>query len=118
HPIPSNTVMGVPTKFIPFIQTDLISVQGKLRMCLDLFLPKSQQITDQSIGKLFRNRLGNEVVEHLVEPVFSSLFAGDIDHISVQATFEQFKNIKLEQRSLLLNMKQSIKNKYNGDANF
>ena len=118
HPIPSNTVMGVPTKFIPFIQTDLISVQGKLRMCLDLFLPKSQQTADQSIGKLFRNRLGNEVVEHLVEPVFSSLFAGDIDHISVQATFEQFKNIKLEQRSLLLNMKQSIKNKYNSDANF
>ncbi|MDE0652110.1 MAG: protoporphyrinogen oxidase [bacterium] len=41
--------------------------------------------TDQSVGALIRDRLGDEVLERLVGPLVGSIHAGDCDRLSVQA---------------------------------
>ncbi|WP_349409614.1 protoporphyrinogen oxidase [Pseudalkalibacillus sp. SCS-8] len=107
HPMPEGAVMGIPTKLTPFISSGLFSMRGKARAGLDLILPKSDAQGDQSVGAFFKRRLGNEVVENLIEPLLSGIYAGNIDRISLQSTFPQFKNIESEYRSLILGMKQT-----------
>ncbi len=107
HPIPGGSVMGVPTEIGPFLKTGLFSVAGKLRAAGDFVLPRSSIQGDQSLGDFFRRRFGGEVVENLIEPLLSGVYAGDIDHMSLESTFPQFYEVEKKHRSLILGMKKS-----------
>lgn len=95
--------MGVPTKVGPFIKTKLFSPAGKARAALDLVLPRREEAdTDISVGHFFRRRLGDQVVENLIEPLLSGIYAGDIDRLSLQSTFPQFQDVEKNQEVLFL----------------
>ncbi|AZB42252.1 protoporphyrinogen oxidase [Bacillus sp. FJAT-42376] len=108
HPIPSGAVMGIPTQLLPFVTSGLFSLPGKLRAAGDFVLPRGGEKRDQSLGKFFRRRLGDEVVENLIEPLLSGIYAGDIDKLSLMSTFPQFYKTEQEHRSLILGMKKSV----------
>ncbi|MGJ9382937.1 protoporphyrinogen oxidase [Salipaludibacillus sp. CF4.18] len=106
HPMPEGAVMGIPTKIMPFAKTKLFSPMGKARAACDLVLPKTNNGQgDESLGHFFRKRLGNEVVDHLIEPLLSGIYAGNIDQLSLQATFPQFQQMENKYRSLIIGMK-------------
>ena len=107
HPMPGGSIMGIPTEVGPFITTDLFSIPGKLRAVADLILPRSASGKDQSLGEFFRRRLGNEIVENLIEPLLSGIYSGDIDQLSLMSTFPQFYEVEQKYRSLILGMKKS-----------
>ncbi|MBD8003800.1 protoporphyrinogen oxidase [Bacillus norwichensis] len=107
HPMPKGAVMGIPTKITPFITTDLFSIQGKMRAAADFVMPRSKVSGDQSLGGFFRRRLGDEVVENLVEPLLSGIYAGDIDRLSLMSTFPQFYQVEQKYRSLIMGMKKT-----------
>lgn len=108
HPIPEGAVMGIPTKVMPFATTPLFSVTGKARAGLDLVLPKRKDAQqDISVGHFFRRRLGDEVVDRLIEPLLSGIYAGRIDRLSLQSTFPQFVETEKKYRSLILGMKKT-----------
>lgn len=106
-PIPEGAVMGVPTKIMPFVKTELVSWPGKLRAAADLILPASQGNEDRSVGEFFRRRLGDEVIENLIQPLLSGVYSGDIDNLSLLASFPQYAKMEQQHRSLILAMKQS-----------
>lgn len=107
QPIPGGSVMGIPTKVGPFLKSDLFSLTGKLRAAGDFVLPRSGIEGDQSLGHFFRRRLGAEIVENLIEPLLSGVYAGDIDHMSLQSTYPQFYEVEKKHRSLILGMKKT-----------
>ncbi|SFA79837.1 MULTISPECIES: protoporphyrinogen oxidase [unclassified Bacillus (in: firmicutes)] len=107
HPMPGGSVMGIPTQMAPFVTTGLFSMGGKLRAAADFILPKSEGSQDQALGEFFRRRLGNEVVENLIEPLLSGIYAGDIDQLSLMSTFPQFYEVEQKYRSLILGMKKT-----------
>lgn len=108
HPIPGGAIMGIPTQITPFITTGLFSFAGKMRAALDFVLPKSEPAQDQSLGQFFRRRLGDEVVDNLIEPLLSGIYAGDIDQMSIMSTFPQFYQVEQKYRSLILGMKKGM----------
>ncbi|MGJ7910270.1 protoporphyrinogen oxidase [Neobacillus sp. LXY-1] len=107
HSMPGGSIMGIPTEIGPFITTGLFSLPGKLRAAADFILPRSESGKDQSLGEFFRRRLGDEVVENLIEPLLSGIYAGDIDQLSLQSTFPQFYEVEQKYRSLIIGMKKS-----------
>ena len=107
HLVPSGAVLGIPTEIRPFIHTKLFSVPGKLRAAGDLILPKSSIKEDQSLGMYFRRRFGDEVVENLIEPLLSGIYAGDIDKMSLMALFPHFYQIEQKYRSIILGLKKT-----------
>jgi len=107
HSMPGGAIMGIPTKITPFITSGLFSPLGKLRAGGDFILPRSKVAGDQSLGQFFRRRFGNEVVDHLIEPLLSGIYAGDIDQMSLLATFPQFYEVEQKYRSLILGMKKA-----------
>jgi oxygen-dependent protoporphyrinogen oxidase len=107
HPIPGGSVMGIPTQIAPFVTSGLFSWSGKFRAAWDFVLPKSAVVGDQSLGQFFRRRFGGEVVENLIEPLLSGIYAGDIDKLSLQSTFPQFHELEQKHRSLIYGMKKT-----------
>jgi protoporphyrinogen/coproporphyrinogen III oxidase len=105
--IPKGALMGIPTKWTPFIASNLFSIAGKFRAAADLIIPRSKKISDQSLGSFFRRRLGNEVVENLIEPLLSRIYASDVDQLSLMSTLPQYYQTEVKYRSLLLGMKKS-----------
>ncbi|WP_425262436.1 protoporphyrinogen oxidase, partial [Staphylococcus saccharolyticus] len=91
YPIPGGSIMGIPTDIKPFITTRLISPIGKLRAGLDLFKKPIEMNGDISVGDFFRQRLGNEVLENLIEPLMGGIYGSDIDQLSLMSTFPSFK---------------------------
>lgn len=111
HSMPGGSIMGIPTEIRPFITTGLFSIPGKLRAAADFILPRSESGKDQSLGEFFRRRLGDEVVENLIEPLLSGIYAGDIDQLSLMSTFPQFYEVEQKYRSLIIGMKKSSPSK-------
>ncbi len=107
HSMPGGSIMGIPTEIGPFVKTNLFSIPGKIRAAADFILPRSPGGKDQSLGQFFRRRLGDEVVESLIEPLLSGIYAGDIDELSLMSTFPQFYEVEQKHRSLIIGMKKA-----------
>jgi protoporphyrinogen/coproporphyrinogen III oxidase len=107
YPIPGGAVMGIPTQLGPFITTGLFSPLGKLRAALDFVLPPTKVEGDLSLGQFFRRRFGDEVVDNLIEPLLSGIYAGDIDQMSLMSTFPQFFQVEQQHGSLILGAKRT-----------
>src|SRR5690625_3028913 len=101
HKMPSGAFMGIPTQAKPFLFSGIFSMKGKLRAGGDYILPKGKAVSDQSLGGFFRRRFGDELVENLIEPLLSGIYAGDIDDMSLMATFPNFYNLEQKHKSLI-----------------
>ncbi|AXF57737.1 protoporphyrinogen oxidase [Salicibibacter kimchii] len=103
HPIPEGSVMGIPTRVAPFLLSSLLTSKGKIRALSDLWLPtKQKEETDESLGLFFRRRFGDELVDRLLEPLLSGLYAGELNELSLESTFPQFRQMGDKHRSLIL----------------
>jgi protoporphyrinogen/coproporphyrinogen III oxidase len=108
HGIPEGSTMGIPTKIRPFVFSGLFSPIGKLRASFDFVMSPSKEEGDQSLGLFFRRRLGDEVVENLIEPLLSGIYAGDIDQMSLLSTFPQFYQIEQKYGSIVRGMRKAM----------
>ena len=101
HPLPAASVLGIPTRFGPFIRTRLFSWPGKVRMGLELFVPARRDDADESIGSFMMRRFGAEATNFLAEPLLAGIHAGDVNRLSVRALFPRFVEAERAHGSLL-----------------
>jgi oxygen-dependent protoporphyrinogen oxidase len=102
--LPDGLFMIVPTKFMPFALSPLISPLGKLRMALDLFIPARRDDRDETLADFVRRRLGNEALDTIAEPLMSGIYSADADKQSILATFPRFRQLEREHGSLIRGM--------------
>ncbi|HWP47700.1 MAG TPA: protoporphyrinogen oxidase [Candidatus Limnocylindrales bacterium] len=102
--LPEGLTFMIPTQIRSFLRSGLISLPGKIRMGLDLLLPRKVGREDESLGAFIRRRLGREVLERIAEPLLGGIYAGQIDQMSLQATFPNFQTLEQEYRSLIWGM--------------
>jgi oxygen-dependent protoporphyrinogen oxidase len=101
YALPAGSVLGIPTRWEPFIRTRLFSLRGKLRMAAELAIPKRQDEEDESIGSFMQRRFGEEAKEYLAEPLLAGIHAGDVDRLSLPALFPRFRAVERAHGSLL-----------------
>ena len=87
-PLPESA-LGVPTDLEEVSRWPGLSRGGRARALADLVRKVREPEADESIGSLVRRRMGDEVAERLTGPLLAGLFAGDIDRLSVGATFPE-----------------------------
>ncbi|MFC4769636.1 protoporphyrinogen oxidase [Effusibacillus consociatus] len=104
HRIPAGLNIGIPTQFLPFATTGLLSMSAKVRAAMDLVMPRSKVTGDQSLGGFLARRLGDEVVDHMAEPLLAGIYAGNSRNLSLRATFPQFESLEKKHGSLILGM--------------
>jgi oxygen-dependent protoporphyrinogen oxidase len=84
HPLPAGTVLGVPASADGL--EGLLSSDGVARVRAEAELPPIRPDGDVAVGALLRERLGDEVVDRLVEPLLGGVYAGRADELSLRAT--------------------------------
>lgn len=112
HPIPEGFRLLAPTKWTPFLRSSLISWPGKLRMALDLILPRRPGCSDTddvSLADFVRRRLGDEALVRLAQPMIAGIFSGDPEELSLRATMPMLLDLEQKHRSLTLGMQAQAK---------
>ncbi|RYM06170.1 protoporphyrinogen oxidase [Sporolactobacillus sp. THM7-7] len=101
YPIPEGSIMGLPGKFKPFLESNLLSLDGKAQVLEELAEPPSGSFDDLSVGDFFEKRFGREMVDNIIAPLLSGVYGGDLYRLSLAATLPQFKKIAERSDSLL-----------------
>ncbi|MDR2643555.1 MAG: protoporphyrinogen oxidase [Planctomycetaceae bacterium] len=106
--LPDGFLMMAPTKLFPMATTPILSLLGKLRAGLELFIPARRDNVDESMSNFVRRRLGREVFERLVEPLVSGVYAADMEKLSVLATLPRFREMERDHGSLIWAMQKQL----------
>jgi protoporphyrinogen/coproporphyrinogen III oxidase len=107
HPIPEGFYMMAPSRLAPFASTKIFSWPGKLRMALDLVLPRRTDGADESLASFVRRRLGAEALERAAQPMVGGVYTADPEKLSLQATMPRFLEMERRHRSLILGLAES-----------
>ncbi len=101
HPLPTDTVMGVPADLRSLEQSGILSSAGTARLSLDLVKSRTKIGADVSVGSYVAARPGQEVVDRLVDPLLGGGYAGRAEDLSLEATLPQLAPHARANRSLL-----------------
>ncbi len=102
HRLPDGIMLLVPTKFLPFITSNLFSWAGKIRMGMDLFIPRRKENGDESLASFVRRRIGQEALDKLAEPLIGGIHASDPEKMSLMSTFPRLMDMEKKHRSLII----------------
>jgi oxygen-dependent protoporphyrinogen oxidase len=105
HPLPEGFLMLGPTEVLPVLRSDLFSWAGKLRMGLDLVLPRGRG-GDESLGSFVRRRLGREALERVADPLVGGIYTADPERLSLAATMPRFLEMERRHRSIILGLRE------------
>jgi oxygen-dependent protoporphyrinogen oxidase len=108
YPLPEGFQLLAPTRLGPFVGSGLFSWPGKLRMALEVALPRGGGLrpqvvdTDESLGSFVRRRLGAEALERVAQPLVAGIYTADPDDLSLAATMPRFLELERRERSVIL----------------
>lgn len=107
--LPDGIMMFAPTKLVPLATTSLYSWPAKLRMALDLVIPRkvkwapgeTAQDHDETLESFVVRRMGRESLDRLAEPLVGGVHASDPAQMSLAATFPNLLEMEQEHGSLV-----------------
>lgn len=106
YEMPDGVMMFAPTKFTPFATTGLFSWPGKIRMGMDLIIPKKKvaegELNDETLENFVVRRMGRECLDRLAEPLVGGVHASDPSIMSLAATFPNLLDTEQKYGSLML----------------
>lgn len=101
HPVPEGFYMMAPGSVMPFLKTPLFSWRGKLRIALDLVIPRRGRDTDEAVAHFVRRRLGTEAFTRMAQPMIGGIYTSDAENLSLKATFPRFLEMEKAHGSII-----------------
>jgi oxygen-dependent protoporphyrinogen oxidase len=100
-PVPQGLYLMIPGSLWSFAASPMMSWRGKLRMGLDLVLPRRALAAggdeeDESLAQFVTRRLGREALERVAQPMVGGIYTADPAKLSLRATMPHF--LEMEQR--------------------
>lgn len=106
-PVPQGFHLLAPSRFWPFVRSEIFSWPGKARMALDLLLPRrnlngnTDTDVDETLAQFVRRRLGREALERMAQPMVGGIYTADPEQLSLRATMPSFLEMERQHRSLI-----------------
>ncbi len=107
--LPARSAFGIPPSAIAFLRWPGLSARGRLRAASEFLRPIRSDEEDESIGSLLTRRLGEEATRVLVGPLLAGLHAGDVQRLSVRATFPELITWERGHDSLIRGARAALK---------
>lgn len=86
-PLPARTMLGIPSDVDALRASGVLSPAGLAAVEAEPSAAPLPPLTgDVAVGRLVRDRLGDEVADRLVEPLLGGVYAGRADELSLRAT--------------------------------
>jgi oxygen-dependent protoporphyrinogen oxidase len=115
-PYPSGTAFGIPGDLGDVFRWPGVSRAGRRRALADLWKRKGRTTGDESLGSVLRRRFGDEATDRAIAPLLAGLYAGDVDELSVEATFPELHAWESAQGSLLRGAQAAVRRASRSDA--
>jgi oxygen-dependent protoporphyrinogen oxidase len=80
----------------PILATPLLSLEGKLRLAMERFIPARRSADDESLADFVRRRCGEEALERIIQPLVGGIYTSDPERLSMRATLPRF--VEMERR--------------------
>ena len=109
EPLPEGFLLLAPTSLGPLVRSRLFSWPAKLRMALDLVLPRRAEDGDESLASFVRRRLGAEALERVAQPLAGGIYSGDPERLSLAATMPRFLDMERRHRSVILGLRAAAR---------
>ncbi|NMO14805.1 protoporphyrinogen oxidase [Pyxidicoccus fallax] len=93
---------SVPASPPAFLGSDILPLGARLRVMGELFTGRAPEGVDESLAQFGRRHLGRMATEVLLDAVQTGIYAGDVERLSVAATFPPLVKLEREHRSLIL----------------
>ena len=106
-PLPEGFQLLAPSRLIPFWRSPVLSWRGKLRATTELLLPRRRSQDDESVGEFVVRRFGREVLERLVQPLVTGIYAADPSAVSLRATMPRFAEMERADGSVIRALRRS-----------
>src|SRR5262245_25088833 len=100
-PVPQGFYLMAPGSWRSLLTTPVFSWHGKLRMVLDLVVPRRTDTEDESLAQFVTRRLGREALERMAQPMVGGIYTADPQYLSMQATMPQFVAMEQQHGSLI-----------------
>lgn len=100
HRLPEGLMLLVPAKFLPFVTSGLFTLCGKLRMALEVFIPRKKNDSDETLEGFVTRRFGRELLDMIAEPLIAGIHSADPEKMSIQSSFPRFHQMEKEHGSL------------------
>ncbi len=100
RPLPRRQFMGVPSDMAELAKSGVLSDEGVARARQDLELPATARDGDVPVAGYIGARLGDEVVDRLVDPLLGGVYAGRSAELSFDATLPALAAASRRHRSL------------------
>ena len=94
--LPEGFFLMAPSKLMPFLRSGLFSAGAKLRVLLELLVPRGGG-GDESVRSFVERRFGREIFEKAAQPLLGGIYMADPEKLSLSATMPQF--LEMEKRS-------------------
>ena len=92
---------AVPMSPPALIKTRLLSNRAKLRLLREPFIKPRTADGEESIASFVRRRLGDEILNRMVAPFLSGVYAGDPERLSVEACFPRLAELESNAGSIV-----------------
>ncbi|MDO8847770.1 MAG: protoporphyrinogen oxidase [Coriobacteriia bacterium] len=107
--MPDGMMMFAPTKLLPLATSKLYSWPAKLRMALDVVIPRkvrwaegeTAQLHDETLESLVVRRLGREALDRLAEPLAAGVNGDVASEMSVAARYPMLLDMEQKHGSLV-----------------
>jgi oxygen-dependent protoporphyrinogen oxidase len=111
HPVPEGFLLLAPSRIWPFVTSKLFSWPAKMRMALDLVLPRKEhgETGDESLADFVRRRFGREALERVAQPMVGGIYTADPAELSLRATMPRFLDMENRHRSIIKAMRAEMK---------
>jgi oxygen-dependent protoporphyrinogen oxidase len=97
----SGALRPVPMSPLALLRTPLLGAGGKLRLLAEPFIGRNKG-GDESVAEFFERRLGKQVVDGLVGPFLTGVYAGDERELGAEAVFPSLVEMERRSGSILL----------------
>lgn len=100
-PLPEGFVMIAPSKEEPFLQTELLSENGKKRVLLEKELAARESESEETVAQFIERRFGEELLTKIAQPMVGGIYTGDVNKLSAQACLPEFVEMERTKGSII-----------------
>ena len=101
YPVPEGLHLLSVRRLLPLLGSPLLSWSGKLHVIAERFVPPKRDEGDESLAQFTRRRYGQEVLDHIVQPLVSGIYTADPEELSMEAALPQFVQQERKYGSLM-----------------
>jgi oxygen-dependent protoporphyrinogen oxidase len=104
-PLPEGFRRLMPSGTKAVFQSPLLTNWGRMRLLMEPFV--GQPKGEESVADFIRRRLGEEVLEWMVQPIVTGIYGADPEQLSMESTFPSLLKREQEYRSLYRSFQKS-----------